>query len=150
VSLRYVAFSVGGTRYCLPISDVQQIVRYENVTEVPQAPRFVEGVMNLRGEVIPVIGMRQRIGVTGEELPRKSRVIIVDVGGRLYGLHVDDVREIVEVDDESVATENMDVINTNTEFVRGIARVGDQLLIVLSLQQVLAGSAPKGLGRGVM
>jgi len=144
MSLRYVAFAVGSTRYCLLISEVQQIVRHENVTEVPQAPRFVEGVMNLRGEVIPVIGMRLRLGVSGGEPPRKSRVIIVDVGGRPYGLHVDDVREIVEVEEESLATGNMDLISADAEFVRGIARVGDQALIVLNLQKLLAGSAARG------
>lgn len=144
MSLRYVAFAVGPTRYCLPISEVRQIVRHEGVTEVPQAPPFVEGVMNLRGEVIPVIGMRLRLGVGGDGNPRKSRVIIVDVGGRLYGLHVDDVREIVEVEEESVATENMGAINTDAEFVRAIARVGDQLLIVLNLQRLLAGSVTRG------
>jgi purine-binding chemotaxis protein CheW len=143
MSSRYVAFSVGNTRYCLPITEVQQIVRRENVTEVPQAPPFVEGVMNLRGEVVPIIGMRARLGVAGEDSARKSRVIIVGVSGRLYGLHVDDVREIVDVEGESVATENMDVINTDAEFVRGIARVGDQLLIVLNLQQLLAGTTTR-------
>jgi purine-binding chemotaxis protein CheW len=144
VSERYVAFTVGTTRYCVPIAEVQRIVRRENVTEVPQAPGYVEGVMNLRGEIVPVIDMRQRLGVPSDDAPRKSRVIIAEVAGRLYGLHVDDVREIVEVEGESVATGNMDIINTNAEFVRGIARVGDQLLIVLNLQPLLAGSGTRG------
>jgi purine-binding chemotaxis protein CheW len=143
MSLRYVAFGVGPTRYCLPISEVRQIVRHEGVTEVPRAPPFVEGVMNLRGDVIPVIGMRLRLGIAGEGNPRKSRVIIVDVGGRLYGLHVDDVREIVEVEERCVETENLDVINTDAVFVRAIARVGDQLLVVLNLAKLLAGSAAR-------
>jgi purine-binding chemotaxis protein CheW len=148
MSARYVAFAVGAARYCLPISEVQQIVRHENVTDVPQAPRFVEGVINLRGQVIPVIDMRQRLGVTGAEPPRKSRVIIVDVSGRPYGLHVDDVREIVDVEDTGLATSGLDVINTDVAFVRAIARVDDQMLIVLNLAELLGAARPgAALGR---
>lgn len=152
MSSRYIAFGVGGTRYCLPIGEVRQIVRHENVTQVPQAPRFVEGVINLRGEVIPVIDMRERLGFTGTEEPRKSRVIIVTVADRMYGLHVDDVREIVEVQDDGVSTAGLDALNAGSSNVRGIARVGEQLLIVLDLDALLAGSrvtpaVPAGAGR---
>ena len=141
---RYVAFDVGGTRYCLPIAEVRQIVRHENLTEVPQAPGFVEGVINLRGEVIPVINMRERLRATGGEEPRKSRVIIVTVGDRLYGLHVDDVREIVDVPEDSLTTGGLDVLDPSSPYVRGIARVGEQLLIVINLGALLAGSRVSG------
>lgn len=144
MSTRFVAFTVGSTRYCLPIDEVRQIVRHENVTSVPQAPRFVEGVINLRGEVVPVIGMRERLGVVGEEGPRKSRLIIVTQAGRAYGLHVDDVREIVDVPDADISAAGLDVLGPGSPHVRGVARVQDQLLVVLDLTALLAGSRPAG------
>jgi purine-binding chemotaxis protein CheW len=144
---RFVAFKVGDAMYALPIDQVQQIVRHEGVTEVPQSPRYVEGVMNLRGEVVPVVNLRARFGLHEDDTARRSRVIIATVGGKNYGLHVDDVREIVDVEDDAVETENIDVLNVSAEVVRAIARTSSELFIVLNMERILASSDPVLIGR---
>ncbi len=134
---RFVAFSVGGARYALPVDQVQQIVKHEGITEVPQSPEYVEGVKNLRGEVIPIMSMRGRFGLPAEESGRRSRIIIASVGGKSYGLHVDDVRDIVDVPDEQVETDNIDMINVRSDLVIGIAKTPAELLIVLDMERIL-------------
>ena len=140
MSRRYVAFEVGNTRYGLEITEVKQIVGHENVTPVPQAPPFVEGLINLSGDVVPVIAMRARLGVTEGGVSRKGRVIVVEHAARQYGLHVDDVREIVEVEDSDVTIQGTPIAGSESAFVSGEARVGDGRLFLLSLQKLLDAS----------
>ena len=97
---KYVCFAAGQGRYGIPLDQVVRIIRREEITSVPSAPRFVEGVINLRGEVIPVLHMRERFGLPREEAGRRSRIIIVASMERQYGLLVDEVRDIVEVEED--------------------------------------------------
>lgn len=113
----YVSFTVGVGRFCLPVEQVVQIVRRENLIGIPRPLPSVEGAINLRGDVIPVLDLRPRLGaaVTGEGSARSTnvkgepgaeyrrRVVITRLGGRLYGLDVDEVREIVDFDDADIA-----------------------------------------------
>jgi len=139
---RYVSFSLAGGRYCIPVDQVLQILRLENLMEIPKAPPYVEGVVNLRGDIIPVVGLRQRLEIQREDRrepdPRKRRIIIVRVGTRSYGLDVDEVREIVEIDDSSVATDATTVLGVRAEFVTGIARRDDSMYILLDLPRVFS------------
>lgn len=135
---RLVAFEVGGGRYALPVEDVEQIVRHEGITEVPQSPPFVEGVINVRGDVIPVVDVRRRFGLSEAGTARKSRVIITRVGAKLYGLHVDDVREIVEVPDEQVQTRSIEVPGVRNDVLRAVAEIDGELLIVLDMERILS------------
>jgi purine-binding chemotaxis protein CheW len=73
---KYVAFQIGEGHYAIPLTEVSQIIRYENVTDVPTAPSFVGGIINIGGDVIPVINLRSRFSLSATELTRKNRVII--------------------------------------------------------------------------
>jgi chemotaxis signal transduction protein len=114
----YVSFTLGAGRFCLPVEQVVQIVRRENLIGIPRPLPSVEGAINLRGDVIPVLDLRPRLAaaVRGEGASRspagkkgepgaeyRRRVVITRLGGRLYGLDVDEVREIVDFDDASIA-----------------------------------------------
>ncbi len=113
---RYVSFSLAGGRYCIPVDQVLQILRLEDLIEIPKPPPFVEGVINLRGDIIPVVSLRARMEITGGDrgadgasrTPRKRRVVIIRVDGKPYGLDVDEVREIVEIDEEGITTRRHD------------------------------------------
>jgi purine-binding chemotaxis protein CheW len=142
---RYVSFSLAGGRYCIPVEQVLQILRLENLMEIPKAPPYVEGVVNLRGDIIPVVSLRQRLGIERDERgerrepdARKRRVVITRVGGRSYGLDVDEVREIVEIDDSSVSTDATTMFGVHAEFIRGIARREDSLYMLLDLPRVFS------------
>jgi purine-binding chemotaxis protein CheW len=137
---KYVVFQIGEGHYSIPLEEVSQIIRYENVTDVPTAPAFVDGVINVGGDVIPVINLRTRFSLKRVEITRKSRVIIVQKQDTRYGLLVDNVREILDLDQDSVAPEAASVFGMKSEFVRGIARIRDYLLVLLDIFKVLSTS----------
>jgi purine-binding chemotaxis protein CheW len=142
---RYVSFSLGEGRYCMPVEQVLQIMRLETLIEIPKPPPYVEGVINLRGDIIPVVNLRARLGVADPEKkadrrdvdPRKRRVIIARLEGRSYGLDVDEVRDIVDIDEAGITSEATTMFGTRAEFVTGIARAEAGLYVVLDLGRVL-------------
>lgn len=134
---KYVCFAAGQGRYGIPLDQVVRIIRREEITSVPSAPRFVEGVINLRGEVIPVLHMRERFGLSREEGGRRSRIIIVASMERQYGLLVDEVRDIVEVEEDGIDRKAPAALGLSEEFVLGIGRAGEGLVVLLDIQRVL-------------
>jgi purine-binding chemotaxis protein CheW len=142
---RYVSFSLAAGSYCIPVDQVMQILRRENLIEVPKAPPFVEGVLNLRGDIIPVIDLRARLGIRSIDGPgsppadaRKRRVIITRAGERSYGLDVDEVREIVEIDEGGITTDAAIMLGVRPDFILGIARREENVFMVLDLARVFA------------
>jgi purine-binding chemotaxis protein CheW len=142
---RYVSFGLAAGSYCIPVDQVMQILRRENLIEIPKAPPFVEGVLNLRGDIIPVVDLRARLdissGAGGRQLPadsRKRRVIIARVGERSYGLDVDEVREIVEIDDGGITMDAATMLGVRPDFILGIARREESVYMVLDLARVFA------------
>jgi len=95
---KYVSFVLGDVNYCIAVENVQQILR-QDVLDTPKAHPSIKGVISLRGEVIPVVDMRARLGLPAETMGRKRRIIVVEYGRNTYGLLVDGVRDIVELDD---------------------------------------------------
>ncbi|HTO22102.1 MAG TPA: chemotaxis protein CheW [Spirochaetia bacterium] len=140
---RYVSFALGEGRYCVPVEQVLQIMRLEGLIEIPKPPPFVLGVLNLRGDIIPVVSLRARLELPREKVaraspdPRKRRVVITRVNGKPYGLDVDEVREIVEIEDGAVSTDSTTVFGGRADFLVGIARHEDGLYLVLDLPRVL-------------
>ena len=139
---KYVVFQIGEGNYSIPLEEVSQIIRYENVTDVPTAPPFVDGVINVGGDVIPVVNLRTRFALERREMSRKNRVIIVQKQDIRYGILVDSVREILDLDQDSVASEAASVFGMKPEFVRGIAKIRDYLLVLLDIFKVLS-TAPE-------
>jgi purine-binding chemotaxis protein CheW len=133
---RYVSFTLGAGRYCLPVDVVVQILRHENLLAVPRAAPFVDGVINLRGEVVPVVNLRERLGIARDGEVRKPRIIVAQAGGRVYGLAVDEVREIVEIDDAAVRDVRSAGLGMNPDCVSGLTKRGDELWMILDLPAV--------------
>jgi purine-binding chemotaxis protein CheW len=133
---RYVSFTLGAGRYCLPVDVVVQILRHENLLAVPRAAAFVDGVINLRGEVVPVVNLRERLGIARDGEIRKPRIIVAQTGGRVYGLAVDDVREIVEIDDAAVRDVRSAGLGMSPDCVSGLTQRGDELWMILDLPAV--------------
>jgi purine-binding chemotaxis protein CheW len=141
---RFVSFSLAGGRYCIPVEQVLQIQRLEGLIEIPKPPPFVEGVLNLRGDIIPVVNLRTRLELAGTDTPgrgtpdqRKRRVIITRVGGKSYGLDADEVREIVDIDDAAITVDATTMLGVRAEFIAGIARREDGIYLVLDLARVV-------------
>jgi purine-binding chemotaxis protein CheW len=137
---KYVVFQIGEGHYSIPLAEVFQIIRYENVTDVPTAPAFVDGVINFGGDVIPIVNLRTRFSLKREQISRKNRVIIVQNQDIRYGVLVDGVREILDLDEDSIAPEAASVFGMKAEFVRGVAKVRGYLLVLLDIFKVLSTS----------
>jgi purine-binding chemotaxis protein CheW len=137
---KYVVFQIGEGHYSIPLEEVSQIIRYENVTDVPTAPPFVDGVINVGGDVIPIVNLRTRFALDRAEVSRKNRVIIVQKQDSRCGILVDSVLEILDLDQDSIAEEAASVFGMKSEFVRGIAKIRNYLLVLLDIFKVLATS----------
>jgi purine-binding chemotaxis protein CheW len=127
------------------VNQVLQILRRENLIEIPKPPPYVEGVINLRGNIIPVVNLRARLeighGEKGEHRepdPRKRRIIITRVGNRSYGLDVDEVREIVDIAESGITQDAISLFGARADFIRGIARKDESLYLMLDLPRVFA------------
>lgn len=141
---RYVSFILGNGRYCVPVDEVLQIVRPEGILTVPTAPSFVKGVINLRGDVIPVVNLKKRLGVSRPTDPveasgrgaSRARIIVVRVGGRSCGLAVDDVTEIVELD-ESAQRGEAAAPGADGKYVKEATHRDGSVFLILDTQRVV-------------
>jgi purine-binding chemotaxis protein CheW len=134
---RFVSLVLGATGFCVSVEHVLQVMRLENVLDIPRAPRFVTGVINLRGDVVPVIDLHERLGIP-EIGSRKRRIVVVGMGSRSYGLVVDGVREIVEAS----AKEMTEDPSARSEFTRGFIRRGEEILHILDLPRIVSAEGP--------
>ena len=139
---RYLSFQVADFRLAVGLPLVRQVLRFENVTAVPQVPRPVEGILNLGGEVVPVINLRLRLGLPRLEPGPRHRVLIAERGGGKYGLLVDRVREIFELEETSIAPPGGGLPGLKAEILEGLAKVGEVLLCILDLSRLLAAESP--------
>ncbi|HEX8941025.1 MAG TPA: chemotaxis protein CheW [Candidatus Limnocylindrales bacterium] len=130
--LQVVVCELGGERYGLDISRVYEIIRVQPITAVPQAPAFVEGVINLRGRVIPVVELATRFGLPAGERTKASRIVVAETGGVRVGLIVDGVSEVLLVPDEAVEP-TPPIASSDAAYLRGIAKLGEQLVTLLDL-----------------
>ena len=136
--LQLVSFEIGDEEYAIPILAVQEINRLMPITRVPHTAKAVEGVINLRGRIIPVVNMRQRFGLAPSADTAEARIIVVEVGAesRVIGFTVDRVHEVLRLDGSIVdPTPTAGQVN-NSEFIRGVGKLEDRLLILLDLQKL--------------
>jgi purine-binding chemotaxis protein CheW len=136
--LQLVSFNLGAEEFGMDISAVQEIVRMPEITKVPRSPDFVEGVVNLRGKIIPVVDLRKRFRVSVTEPTKSTRIIVVTLVGRTVGMIVDAVSEVLRLDAASIEpTPEMVATQIDSSFLKGIAKLEGRLLILLDLNLVL-------------
>ena len=131
--LQIVVFELGDERYGLDIAAVYEIIRHQPITAVPQAPAFVEGVINLRGRIIPVVDLRDRFGMASGELTRASRIVVAEAAGTRVGLVVDGVSEVLMVPADAIEPTPEVAAGVDAAYLRGIAKLGERLIILLEL-----------------
>lgn len=136
-----VTFSLGSEEFGVDIMKVQEIIRIPPITRVPKAPRYVEGVINLRGNIIPVVNLRVRFGMPTEEETVLSRIVVFQVDGKVFGIRVDGVTEVLHLDSENIEPPPPLTLGMNSKFIRGVGKIGERLLILLNLDQLMGGDA---------
>ncbi|MNL34834.1 Chemotaxis protein CheW [compost metagenome] len=137
--LQLVSFNLGSEEFGVDIAMVQEIVRLPEITRVPRCAAFVEGVVNLRGKIIPVLDLRKRFGLGASEATKSTRIVIVTVGGKTLGMIVDAVSEVLRITADSVEeTPEMMTSRVDNAFLKGIAKLEGRLLILLDLDLILS------------
>ncbi len=132
-----VVFDLSTEAYGVDIGAVREIIRLQDITRVPRTPEFVEGVINLRGKVIPVVDLRKRFGLPAEEESKENRIVVVDIGAQDIGVIVDAVTEVLRISTESVEPPASVITTADSEYLLGIAKLDSRLIILLDLEQVL-------------
>jgi len=140
---QYLTFLTGGETFAISILDVQEIIELEQVTRVPMTPPFIRGVINLRGNVVPVVDLASRLGRDSSEVTKKSCIVLVEVQSegsavQTVGMLVDEVREILDIDAEHTQPPPSFGTDIRTDFIRAMGRVDEQFMILLDVNHVLS------------
>ena len=136
--LQLVSFNLGKEEFAVDILKIQEINRMVEITKVPKSPEFVEGVINLRGKVIPIIDLRKRFNLPGSENTKQTRIVVVDIDNKVVGLVVDAVSEVLRLPANTVEPPPPIVAGIDSEYISGVGKLEDRLLILLELDKVLS------------
>ncbi|MEA3296918.1 MAG: chemotaxis protein CheW [candidate division Zixibacteria bacterium] len=135
--MQLVAFSIGSEDFGVDILKVQEINRMVEITRVPQAPYYVDGVINMRGKVIPIIDLRKRFNLEEKEYDKNTRILVVAIVDNVMGLIVDSVSEVLRIPANTIEPPPEIITNINSEYIRGVAKLENRLLIFLELSKVI-------------
>lgn len=136
--IQVACFRLGQELYGLNIMQIKEIIRPQKLTPVPKAPPFIEGVINLRGLVIPVADMRKRFDQVVREEPRKNRILVCALSDRIVGLLVDEVMEVRRFTRKDVVPAPQFIKGPEADFFLGVARQEDRLIMLIDLARVLS------------
>ncbi len=135
--LQLVSFKIGEEEFGVDILTVQEINRMPEVTRVPNAPDYVDGVINLRGKVIPIIDSRRRFGMERKEHDKHTRIVVVELRGKVVGFVVDQVNEVLRIPRSVTEPPPPIVAGVRADYITAVGKLDDRLLILLDLERVL-------------
>jgi purine-binding chemotaxis protein CheW len=136
--LHIVGFKVGRETYGVPITSLHEIVRVPEITAVPDAPDYLEGVINLRGKIVSVMDLRKRFGEKQAVLRKQNRILVVEHGGRLAGLIVDSASEVLKIPSDDVEAPPAVFQEGGLNCVTGLGKVAGRLVVLLDMSKLLA------------
>lgn len=136
--IQLVTFSIGEEEFGVDILKVQEIIRIMEITKVPRAQDFVEGVINLRGKVIPIIDLRRRFGLHTKDHDKHTRIIVIEINNMIVGFVVDSVSEVLRIPAGTVEPPPPVVAGVDSEYISGVGKLQDRLLILLDLDKLLS------------
>lgn len=136
--LQLVSFKIGNEEFGIDIFNVKEINRMVNITKVPNSPDYVEGIINLRGKVIPVIDLRTKLGMPKKEHDKDTRIVVADIDGRTVGFLVDAVSEVLRIPRNITEAPPALTTGINSDYITAVGKLEDRLLTLLDLTKVLA------------
>ncbi len=137
ILMKHVTFFLENEEYGLPISQVQEINRVAEITRVPNAPEHVMGVINLRGKIVPVIELKKRLSLGETDIGKESRIVIIEYGSKVLGMLVDMVAQVMDVSSAQIE-EAPEEVQTQENFVKGVGKFGERMVILLDLEKVIS------------
>ena len=144
-TIQVVSFKLGSEEYGVDIAQVQEINRMVSITHVPRAPQFMEGVINLRGQLIPIIDLRARFGMPRAEHTKNTRIVVTEIGSKRVGMVVDSVSEVLRLPVDQVEPAPEMITGVDTEYIRGVGKIEDRLIILLDLGRIISGAEKREL-----
>lgn len=135
--IQLVSFMLDDVEYGTDILAVHEILRMPDITRLPNAPSYIRGVINLRGNVIPVVDVRERFGLAKARITDLTRIIVVEIGEKLVGLLVDNVYQVVRMPEKNIDPPSDLIEGVSEEFIKGIGRLQNRLIIILNLTNIL-------------
>jgi purine-binding chemotaxis protein CheW len=139
-------FFLAGEEYGVDVRLVQEIIRVTEITQLPRAPDFIKGVINLRGRIIPVLDLKRKLSLGSVELTRQARIVVVKIRERLVGLLVDGASQVLKVPVSSIEAAPEEVGETEAGYIRGVAKQQSRLIILVDLYKFLAPELREGAG----
>lgn len=133
-----ISFTVGAEEYGLELLRVKEVIRMRQITWLPKAPSCVKGIINLRGDIIPIIDLRDRFGLQSIEHTAMTRVIVVEVEGRLVGMVVDSASQVVRIPAEQFGDPPPVMGESTRAFIASVGKLGDRLVIMLDVDKILS------------
>ncbi|KJR43145.1 chemotaxis protein CheW [Candidatus Magnetoovum chiemensis] len=143
--MQLVTFTLGSEEYAIDILRVQEINRMISITMVPNAPAYLEGVINLRGKVIPVVNLRKKFDIEELENKQDAKIMIIDLNGVTKGIIVDAVSEVLRIPSSIVEPPPPMSTNVDIEYINGIAKLDDRLIILLNIDKLFGENSEQGM-----
>jgi len=134
---QYIVIILGNQEFALEISNVGSINEYQKITLLPNAPEFIEGVIHLRGDIIPIVNLSKRFNIESTKKLSERRIIAVEVEGKLIGFLVDDASQAITVDSEEIKDTPSIVKDIDGDYIDGVCKLPDKILLLINLVKVL-------------
>jgi purine-binding chemotaxis protein CheW len=135
---QFVVFNLLDEEFCIDIMSVVEIIRLQDITKLPDAPEFVEGIINLRGKIIPVIDLKKRFNLEKIGTDDNTRIIITNIDNKTTGFIVDNVTEVLRLSADAIAPLDNEVVGIDKDYISGIGKLEKRMLIILDLNKILS------------
>jgi purine-binding chemotaxis protein CheW len=134
--IQLVGFRLDNEDYAIAITKIQEIILMKPITRIPQVPDFIEGLINLRGSVIPIVNLRKRFGLLPRDVDDETRTIVVNIHDKTVGCIVDAVTQVMRINRDQIQPPPLSVLSVSHQYVAGLARLEDRLLIILDIDRL--------------
>ena len=144
---QHVIFKLNNEEYGVEISHVQEITEYKTVTSVPNTPSFIEGIINLRGSIVPIVSIKKRFDLPTEEKEEDQRVIIINLGSRQVGFIVDDASQVLTLNEDQIENPPDLITGIDRDYITGIGKTDEKIIILLDLEKILTDTEKKEIAQ---
>ncbi|WP_427338926.1 chemotaxis protein CheW [Caloranaerobacter sp. DY30410] len=134
---QYVVFKIGNEEYGIDIMNVKEIGPYQKSVKVPNAPVFVEGIINYRGNVIPIISLHKRFNIEQKDIDNNTRIIVINLKDKQIGFIVDEASQTIRLDDKDIDPAPDIVTGIDSKYITGVGKLDERLIILVDLEKIL-------------
>lgn len=142
---QFVVFKLGMEEYGVDIMQVKEIIPYKEPVKVPNTPIFIEGIINLRSEIIPIVNLKKRFNIAGESINEEKRVIVMNIDSKQVGFIVDDASEVITINSDYIENAPDIIAGVERKYITGIGKIKERILILLDLDKLFSANEKESL-----